>query len=100
MPKFSVNASHQLGEEQAVERLKGFLEKVKDRYQSQVSNIQETWNGNQLDFQFTSYGFNIKGLLTAADDDVKIDGDLPFAAMMFKGRIEQTIRDELNRLLA
>ena len=48
----------------------------------------------------TTFGMKFKGLLTVEDDAVQIDGDLPFAAMMFKGRIESEVRDSLEKLLA
>jgi hypothetical protein len=100
MPNLSLTVSHQLDQQQAIERLKGFLDKVKQRYQDQVSNLEENWNDNQLQFGFTTYGFNVKGNLDVQADAVVIDGQIPLAAMMFKGKIEQTIRDELTRLLA
>jgi hypothetical protein len=100
MPRFAVEAPHQLGQEEAIARVKGLLERVKDRYQSQVSGLEESWADNVLSFRFTTYGFKIKGMLTAQPTIVKIDGELPFAAVMFKGRIEQTIRDELVKRLA
>ena len=100
MPRFSVQVDHQLDQSEAVSRLQALLEKIRARYQDQVSNLEESWTDNILDFKFTSYGFKVKGLLTAGESNVKIDGDLPFAAMMFKGRIEQTIRDELVKRLS
>jgi hypothetical protein len=100
MPKFSVDVPHQLGQEEAKSRVQGLLQRVKDKYQSQVSDLEESWTDNVLTFEFKTYGFKIGGKLTAVADSVKIDGDLPIAAMMFKGRIEQTIRDELVKRLA
>ncbi|MEX2186778.1 MAG: polyhydroxyalkanoic acid system family protein [Pirellulales bacterium] len=100
MPKFSVEVPHQLGQDEAIGRVQGLLQRVKDKYQSQVSDLEESWADNVLAFKFKTYGFKIGGKLTAAQDNVKIDGDLPIAAMMFKGRIEQTIRDELAKRLA
>ncbi len=100
MPRFSVQVDHQLGQSEAVNRLQALLEKIRTRYQDQVSGVEESWSDNILDFKFSSYGFKIKGVLSANPSDVKIEGDLPFAAMMFKGRIEKTVRDELVRLLS
>ena len=65
-----------------------------------MSNLEEAWQGNRLDYGFSTYGFNIKGDLTVEPDEVKINGALPFAAMMFKGMIEQSVRDELAKVLA
>lgn len=100
MPRFSVEVPHSLTQEEAVGRVQGLLQRVKDKYQGQVSELEESWTDNVLAFKFKTYGFKIGGTLTAAASNVKIDGDLPIAAMMFKGRIEQTIRDELAKRLA
>ena len=99
MPSLKLTVPHQLGQEEAAGRLKGFLAKVKQRYQNQVSDLQENWVDNALDFSFKTYGFQIKGRMVVDPADVKFEGQIPFAAMMFKGKIEQTIRDEMNRLL-
>ena len=53
-----------------------------------------------LNFGFTTFGFPIKGAIAVEPAEVKLDGDLPFAAMMFKGKIEQEFKDALTRLLA
>ncbi len=99
MPSLKITVPHQLGQAEAVMRLKGFLAKVKERYQNQVSDLEETWSDNTLDFGFKTYGFQIKGRMVVEPAEVQFEGQIPFAAMMFKGKIEQTIRDEINRVL-
>jgi putative polyhydroxyalkanoic acid system protein len=99
MPSLKITVPHQLGQEEAVMRLKGFLAKVKERYQNQLSDLQETWTDNKLDFAFKTYGFTIKGSMVVEPADVLFEGQIPFAAMMFKGKIEQTLRDEITRVL-
>ncbi len=100
MPKMSLAVPHALGQEAAIERLKAFPEKLKQKYQGQVSDMQESWAENVLKFGFTMFGFGFKGAVTAEPSDVKLDCDLPFAAMMFKGKIEQEFKDNLSKLLA
>jgi hypothetical protein len=99
MPGFDITAPHGLGQEQAVDRLKGFVAKIGQRFPDQVSNLQERWTDNVLDFSFTTYGFTIKGAATVGPDQVRLKGDLPLAALMFKGKIEQSIRDEVGKVL-
>ncbi len=100
MPSLQITYPHQLGQEEAVSRLKSLLTKVKDKYQDQVSNLEETWNDNKLAFGFTTYGFNVKGNVTVEPSQVRLDGQIPIAAMMFKGKIESAIRDQLAKQLA
>jgi Putative polyhydroxyalkanoic acid system protein (PHA_gran_rgn) len=100
MPKLSIAVPHSLSQQEATERLKGLLAKVMEKYKSQMSNVEEQWNDNALAFGFSTYGFPIKGTVDVGASEVTLDGDLPFAAMMFKGKIEQGVRDELEKVLA
>lgn len=99
MPKVSITLPHTLGRDQAAERLKSFMERLKEKHQDQVGNLQEEWAGDTLKFSFTTFGFKIAGLGTLAESEVKMDIDLPFAAMIFKGKIEGEIRETLTRIL-
>ena len=99
MPAFNTEVKHQLGKEEATRRLKGFLEQVRERYKDQVSDLQGSWTDNVLNFMLKTYGFNISGILTVQDDVVHLTGQLPLAAMAFRGKIEQSISNELEREL-
>ena len=99
MPSFNVEVPNSLPREQAVKNLKHFLSKVREHFKDQVSEMQESWVDDVLNFSFKSYGFTIAGKLTVDDQKAKIDGTLPFAAVPFKGRIEQTIRENLQKAL-
>ena len=99
MPSLSITTPHALGMEEATTRLKTFFQKLKERHQDKVSNLEEQWHDNRLEYAFSTYGFNIKGDLTVDANEVRVSGSLPFAAMMFKGKIEQSVREELEKLL-
>jgi hypothetical protein len=99
MPSFNTEVANPVSKDQAVSQLKGLLEKVRARYQDQVSDMQESWNGDNLDFSFKAYGFTIKGVVTVAEEAVRVVGDLPFAAVMFRGKIEESIRSEIDKTL-
>jgi hypothetical protein len=100
MPSFNVEVPNPHSRETAVERLKGFVTRVRDHFKDQVSDFQETWVDNVLNFSFKTYGFLISGTLTVDDQKARLDGNLPFAAMAFRGKIEQTIRENLEKALA
>lgn len=101
MPSFSTQVPHSLSKTDAVERLKDLLQKVREKYGDQVKDLEEKWDeeAGTLNFAFRTYGFNIKGDVAVNDDQVALKGDLPFAAAMFKGRIEQSISEEIKRCL-
>ena len=100
MPGFRTEVPHSLGKEQATEKLKKFLEHVAERYKDQVSSIDGSWEDNKLNFSLTTFGLTIGGDLTVEEEVATLEGQLPFAAMAFKGKIEQGIRAELEKALA
>lgn len=99
MPQFNISVPHNQGKQQASERLKQFVTKVEEHYGSQVSNLQHTWSGDDLDFSFSTYGIKIDGKMVVQEDKVDITGNLPLTAMMFKGKIEGGLREQLVKLL-
>ena len=100
MPSFSADIAHQLGQEQSIERLKLFLEKVQEKYKDQLSNLEGQWTDHVLNFSFSTFGFSIKGSIEALEEEVKLVGSLPFAAVAFRGKIEQSIKEQLEKVLA
>ena len=100
MPGFNTEVPHGLGKEAALERLKGFLSQVKERYAKEISEVAGEWDENVLSYEFTTFGIKVDGKLTVEDDVVKMDGNLPFAAMMFKGKISNSIKVALEKAVA
>jgi hypothetical protein len=100
MPQFNSEVAHQLGKQQATERLKRFIDNLRQQYAQQVSDIQGQWLDNTLNFSLTTYGFSIDGILDVLDDRAVVQGNLPLAALPFRGKIEQSITNELKRELA
>ena len=100
MPHFATEVPHQLGQAEAVEKLKGFLDQVKERYAKEISEIEGNWADNVLSYTLTTFGIKIDGTLTVEEESVKMEGNLPFAAMMFKGKISNSIRVALEKAVA
>ncbi len=100
MPKSTVTVTHQLGKDEALNRIKGILGQAKEQYGDRISDLQETWTADGGTFSFRAMGFKISGSLVVTDSDVRITGDYPFAAIPFKGTIESTLRERAERLLA
>ena len=99
MPGFGSEVGHQLGQDAAIERLKTFLDRVRERYKDQVSKLDGEWNANVLNFSLTTYGFTLDGVLTVEESLVTLAGTLPFAAIAFRGKIESSITAELEKAL-
>jgi len=99
MPSMNLKVEHSLTQEEARERLQRFLELVKAQYGSHVSNLEEEWNENFLRFAFSAMGFSTSGKVTVEATEVVVDSKIPLAAMMVRGKIESTIREQLTRVL-
>lgn len=99
MPKMNMSVPHDLGAAEATSRLQNFLTRMKEKRPDQVKDLEEEWSANSLKFGFSTFGFKIRGTLAISDQDVKADVDLPFAAMIAKGKIESEFRESLTRIL-
>ena len=99
MPKLKIAVPHSLGQEDALKRIKTYSERVHNKFADSVKNLEESWEDNTCTFAFRTYGMDFSGSMTVLESEVEVNGNLPFAAMMFKGRIENEVRGELGKLL-
>ena len=99
MPKMNMVVPHNLGKEEALVRIKKLLGELKTQYGDQIQNLQESWSGDEGMFSFSAMGFSVSGKLVVGPSRVELTGNLPFAALPFKGRIERTIRERAVELL-
>jgi hypothetical protein len=96
MPHLSLQVMHSLGREEATRRIKEQAAKAREH----VSDLEENWQDHTLTFRFKAMGFRVNGELTVEDALVMIEVDLPLAAAMVKGMIEQRLRQEIAGVLA
>ena len=99
MPKFNFEIPHPLSVADAKDRLDRFIEGLEAKLGDSVKNLERNWEGDSLLFGFRTFGINISGKMDVEEDRVKVEGDLPLSAMMFKGKIESEIKENLQRLL-
>jgi Putative polyhydroxyalkanoic acid system protein (PHA_gran_rgn) len=100
MPSYQVVVPHQLGRAVARNRVEEFLVLVERQYAAQISNVEGTWTADELQFRLSASGLAISGAMRVEESVVQVSGPLPLAAALFRGRLEQTIRTELQKLLA
>jgi Putative polyhydroxyalkanoic acid system protein (PHA_gran_rgn) len=99
VPKFHLEIPHTMGAEAAKSRLERFIEQLTAKFGDKASDLEQTWNGNTLAFGFKSFGMKIAGDIAVSETALDVNGEIPFAAMMFKGKIESEMRDQLGRLM-
>jgi len=100
MPSFAISVPHQLPPDEALRRIQGLLGDLKQQYGDQVSDLKESWTGNDGEFSLTAMGLRLSGTLSVLPGEVKLNGNIPFAAVPFRGQIERMIRERAETLLA
>jgi hypothetical protein len=99
MPEFKTEVLHGLGQDVAVDRLKGFVERVQDRFRDQLDKADGAWADNVLDFSLSASGISIQGKLTVDETRAHVAGRLPLLAVPLRGMIERQIAQELQSAL-
>jgi hypothetical protein len=99
MPQISLETPHKLGREEAVRRLKDKFNVVRALYGAHVTNLQQKWTDHTHSFSFKAMGMGVSGAVQVEDALVKLQVELPLAATLFKGTIEERIRREISGLL-
>ena len=95
-----MSVPHQLGQQETTRRIQDLLPKMKADYGDQIRDLQEEWHGNTGHFSFSVMGFSVSGTLTVNENSVDLDGNLPFAATFFKGKIKSVIEEKAQEILA
>ena len=100
MAKFITAVEHQLGSSAAQSRLQDFITQMTTQHDDTIESMDGTWNDNVLTFELTAMGMKVAGTLAVNDDVIEIQGTMPFALSLMRGRMEKTIEQELRKLLA
>ena len=97
MPKVTVSVPHKLSTADVKEKAVPMIEKTVKDFEGH--DLQLDWQGDQAAFTFKSLAFSIKGGVDVQSENVVVEIDLPFAAMMFKDRVQKAITKNLTRAL-
>lgn len=100
MSALNINIPHHLPKEEALSRIKGLLQQVKEEQANIVSNVKESWQGDKGAFSFSAMGFDLSGLIDVKDNGIEINADLPFVVSLFKGKIKEVITEKATQLLS
>ena len=95
MPKVAVSVPHNSDPDDVVQQAQPYIQKLVDDFQGE--DLQLEWSGRTAEFSFKSLAFSIKGDVAVEEDKIAVSVDLPFAAMMFKDKVEKAIAKNLNR---
>jgi hypothetical protein len=100
MANIEIAVPHELPQEEATERIKGLLARLKDEHAEMIDDVSENWVGNTGGFNFTAKGFKIDGEIVVKPDKVAIKAQVPFFVSLFSSKISDMIKKEAGTLLA
>lgn len=94
MPSSKVTVEHNLGKDEALSRIKGVLSS------SDISDLQKNWTDDGGSFSGKIMGMDVSGSVEVSDTNAEIDVSYPMAARPFKGKIESTLKEKAESVLA
>ncbi len=97
MPKVSVAIPHNRDPDEVVKHAEPYIEKLVEDFQG--DNLEMEWSGRTAEFSFKSLAFSIKGHVAVEENQIAVNVDLPFAAMMFRDKVEKAIAKNLTRAI-
>ncbi len=100
MPRMKISVPHSLGVNQATNRIKGLIGRLKSENGDKISDIQEAWDDNTAHFSFRIMGLFIQGDLFVEPSRILLEGKYPIAALPFKSMVERDIKDNAQTLLS
>ena len=94
-----VTIPHQLGRAEARKRIDEGFADLSRHLGGSAGALDKRWNGDRLDFSFTSLGQSISGQVAVADAEVAVEVLLPGFLAMIAGKVQGTLRKEGQLLL-
>jgi hypothetical protein len=94
-----VTIPHKLGREEAERRIKRGFGSARGNYSALLTIHDETWTGDRLAFNVTSFGQNAAGFIDVAEDHVRLEVTLPWLLAKFAEKFVPVIRKETVLLL-
>jgi hypothetical protein len=100
MATIKMSVDHDLSETEALTRIKKLLGETRKQYRDMISDLEETWKGNKGTFSFSAKGYTIAGTIVVVSGKVLLEGEVPWALSLMRGKIEKIIKDRAKTLLA
>ena len=95
-----ITISHQLGKQEAKNRLQNNMEQIRSYLSRYVSSVENNWNENQMDFRVAAVGQTVAGRIDVLDDAVRVEIDLPWLLSRLGTRIGDRVRQQGRLMLA
>ena len=94
-----VSIPHKFSQTEAVTRVKKVLNESRSKLAAHLTDVEEKWEGNTLQFAFTAQKQHISGTLDVKDKVFDLYAKLPLTLRLFEGRIEAMIKEQAGQML-
>jgi putative polyhydroxyalkanoate system protein len=95
----TVTIPHKLTREEAARRIKAGLERLRPKLPKAVGSIEDTWNGDHMDFRAKALMQTVSGTVDVMDDSVRIVVDLPWLLSRVSGKVQKQIENRATKML-
>lgn len=96
--KVNITVDHNLGQDEAVSRLKEYADELLD--DSPNARVEVVWTDNKCHVEGVVLVANIEADMVVEPGHVDVKVKLPFIAIPFRSRIEKEIRTRIEDILA
>ena len=100
MSHLVVSVSHRLSQDEALRRIQAAVAHAKAQYSEKIHDLRDNWHAYVGAFEVSGMGQKASGTAAVNPSDVTVQITLPFAASLFKSKLESGLRDTLTRILA
>lgn len=100
MPDLTASIPHQLSRDEAKRRIREHVSQLRRQQGGLITDLRESWNGDDMDFSLMAMGQSISGHLTIDDQRLHLTVALPWFLRFVAGTIQQRLVQEGRHLLA
>jgi hypothetical protein len=99
MPNLVASIPHQLGRVEAKRRIQEHIGSLRNQHGAMFTKLDETWNGDAMDFVAVAMGQSISGRMVVEDSVLHVSVALPWILTMMAGTIKQKLEQQGRQLL-
>jgi putative polyhydroxyalkanoate system protein len=99
MPNLTISIPHDLGREEARRRVQQQVDELRRQGGSLLSNFEDCWTGDRLDFTAGALGQTLTGQAFVEVRAVRLEIALPWILSMLAGTVKQRIEQRGHDLL-
>jgi putative polyhydroxyalkanoate system protein len=89
---------HQTTKTKARHTIETKVTKLLSQLGGHVTDLEQEWVGDTLEFKGKARGFHIEGTVEVTDDEIVVNGKLPFMAKPFEPKIREAVKKEAESL--